>query len=132
MNLSTRSKVKTEFSMSSMTDLIFLLLIFFIITSTMVNPNAIKVLLPTGVVQTTSTSPIEVAIDAETRLYVMNKEISYEGLEQALLAETKGKNPEEMSLALSADKSVPLEFVTQVMATAQRMKLRMIIRTGKN
>jgi len=118
--------------MSSMTDLIFLLLIFFIITSTMVNPNAIKVLLPTGVVQTTSTSPIEVAIDAETRLYVMNKEISYEGLEQALLAETKGKNPEEMSLALSADKSVPLEFVTQVMATAQRMKLRMIIRTGKN
>jgi len=117
--------------MSSMTDLIFLLLIFFIITSTMVNPNAIKVLLPTGKTQTNAPSPIEVAIDAETRLYVMNKEVSYEGLEQALMAETNGKNPEEMSLALSADKSVPLEYVTQVMATAQRMKLRMIIRTGK-
>ncbi len=118
--------------MSSMTDLIFLLLIFFIITSTMVNPNAIKVLLPKGVSQTKAPSPIEVAIDAETRLYVMNQEVSYEGLEAALLAQLNGKKPEEVSLALSADKSVPLEYVTQVMATAQRMNLRMIIRTGRN
>lgn len=132
MNLKPRSKVRTDFSMSSMTDLIFLLLIFFIITSTMVNPNAIKVLLPQGKVQTNAPNPIEVAIDASTKLYVMNKEVSYEGLEQALLKELNGQKPEEASIALSADKSVPLEFVTQVMATAQRMKMRMIIRTGRN
>ena len=57
--------------------------------------------------------------------------MSYEGFEQELLKVTQGQNPEELSLALSADKSVPLEYVTQVMATAQRMKLRMIIRTGR-
>ena len=117
--------------MSSMTDLIFILLIFFIITSTMVNPNAIKVLLPKGDHQTTAKGTIEVYIDAETRLYIDKNEVSYEGFEQELLKVTQGQNPEELSLALSADKSVPLEYVTQVMATAQRMKLRMIIRTGR-
>lgn len=131
MNLRTRSKVKSEFSMSSMTDLIFLLLIFFIITSTMVNPNAIKLLLPKGNVQTPAPKPIEISIDANTKVYVMNEEVSYEGLPLAMQQALTGKNPEEVTLALSADKSVPLEYVVKVMTVAQQMKLRMVIRTGR-
>ena len=131
MNLRTRSKVKSEFSMSSMTDLIFLLLIFFIITSTMVNPNAIKLLLPKGNVQTPAPKPIEISIDANTKVYVMNEEVSYEGLPLAMQNALKGKDPEEVTLALSADKSVPLEYVVKVMTVAQQMKLRMVIRTGR-
>ncbi|MDX5321808.1 MAG: biopolymer transporter ExbD [Bacteroidota bacterium] len=114
-----------------MTDLIFLLLIFFIITSTMVNPNAIKLLLPKGNVQTSAPKPIEISIDADTRVYVMNKEVSYEGLPSAMQEALTGKNPDEVTLALSADKSVPLEFVVKVMTVAQQMKLRMVIRTGR-
>jgi biopolymer transport protein ExbD len=131
MNLRQRSKVKTEFSMASMTDLIFLLLIFFIITSTMVNPNAVKLLLPKGEVQTPAPKPIEISIDAETRVYVMNNEVTYEGLPLAMQEALKGKDPAEMTLALSADKSVPLEYVVKVMTVAQQMNLRMVIRTGR-
>lgn len=116
--------------MSSMTDLIFLLLIFFIITSTMVNPNAIKVLLPKGEIQTPAPKPITVAIDAETNLFVDNKPVAYEGLPSAMQEVLKGKNPDEVTLALSADKSVPLEYVVKVMTVAQQMKLRMVIKTG--
>ncbi|MBI1220991.1 MAG: biopolymer transporter ExbD [Bacteroidetes bacterium] len=130
MNLSTRSKVKTEFSMSSMTDLIFLLLIFFIITSTMVNPNAIKLLLPKGTIQTPAPKPISVAIDAETNVYVNNNKVTYESLPSAMQEVLKGKNPDEVTLALSADKSVPLEYVVKVMTVAQELKLRMVIKTG--
>lgn len=116
--------------MSSMTDLIFLLLIFFIITSTMVNPNAIKVLLPKSNQQTTAPKPIDIGIDAETKVYVDGNEVSYERLPSAIQQELSGKNPDEVTLALSADKSVPLEYVVKVMTVAQEMKLRMVIRTG--
>lgn len=131
MDLKSRSKVKTEFSMSSMTDLIFLLLIFFIITSTMVNPNAIKLLLPKGDAQVKAPDPIEVAIDADLKVYVSGKETSYERLQSDLEKELSGKDREQVSLALSPDRSVPVEYVVRVMSTANSMKLRMIIRTEK-
>lgn len=120
--------------MSSMTDLIFLLLIFFIITSTMVNPNAIKLLLPKGDVQTPAPKPIEVAINAELKVFVMNKETDYDLLPQAIdeaLRAQRGGNAEDPTLALSADKSVPVEYLVKVMTVAQKMKLRMVIRTGR-
>ncbi len=133
MNLKSRSKVTTEFSMSSMTDLIFLLLIFFIITSTMVNPNAIKLLLPKGETQTTITKPVEVSISEDLRVYVENKETSYDNLPAALTKEVNARyaNNQEVTLSLSADKSVPVEYLVKVMTVAQNMKLKMIIRTGR-
>ena len=68
MALKRRAKISPNFSMASMTDVIFLLLIFFMITSTVVSPNAIKVLLPQGK-QQTSAKPL-------TRVIISIKEIS--------------------------------------------------------
>jgi biopolymer transport protein ExbD len=135
MDLRGRSKVTTEFSMSSMTDLIFLLLIFFIITSTMVNPNAIKLLLPKSSTQTRAPQSVEVAIDAELRFYVKNKEVSFELLPNAINQELnniklKGDR-EESAIALSADKSVPVEQLVKVMNIARDLKLKVILRTGR-
>ncbi len=117
--------------MSSMTDLVFLLLIFFIITSTMINPNAIKLLLPSGKIQTKAPDPIEVAIDKELNVYVNGKISSYERLPIDLEEVLKGKDRENVTLALSPDRSVPVEYPVRVMAVANDMKLRMIIRTQK-
>jgi biopolymer transport protein ExbD len=118
-----------------MTDLIFLLLIFFIITSTMVNPNAIKLLLPKSSTQTRAPQSVEVAIDAELRYYVKNKEVSFELLPNAISQELnniklKGDR-EESAIALSADKSVPVEHLVKVMNVARDLKLKVILRTGR-
>ena len=68
--LKRRAKISPAFSMASMTDLIFLLLIFFMITSTMVSPNAIKVLLPQGKQQTSAKPLTRVIINKELQLFV--------------------------------------------------------------
>ena len=70
MALKRRSKVETAFSMSSMTDIIFLLLIFFMVTSTVVFPNAVKVLLPQSKKQTSASPLTRVTIDKELNYYV--------------------------------------------------------------
>ena len=67
--LKRRAKISPSFSMASMTDVIFLLLIFFMITSTMVSPNAIKVLLPQGKQQTSAKPLTRVIIDRELNYY---------------------------------------------------------------
>ena len=69
MALKRRQKISPNFSMASMTDIIFLLLIFFMITSTMVSPNAIKVLLPQGKQQTSAKPLTRVIIDKQLNYY---------------------------------------------------------------
>ena len=69
MSLKRRQKISPTFSMSSLTDLIFLLLIFFMITSTMVSPNAIKVLLPQGSEQTSAKPMVRIIIDKDLNYY---------------------------------------------------------------
>lgn len=132
MGLRKQSKVKTEFSMASMTDLIFLLLIFFVITSTMVNPNAIKLTLPKGITQVPAQLPLEIAIDADKRVYIQNKETTYENFQKDLETAIAVRNDDkEITLSLSADKSVPMENLVKVLTVAQEMRLKLIIRTGK-
>ena len=70
MALKRRTKIETTFSMSSMTDVIFLLLIFFMVTSTVVFPNAIKVLLPQSKKQTSASPMTRVTIDKDLNYYV--------------------------------------------------------------
>ena len=67
--LQRRAKISPNFSMASMTDVIFLLLIFFMITSTVVSPNAIKVLLPQGKQQTSAKPLTRVIIDKDLNFY---------------------------------------------------------------
>jgi biopolymer transport protein ExbD len=69
MALKRRAKISPNFSMASMTDVIFLLLIFFMITSTVVSPNAIKVLLPQGKQQTSAKPLTRVIIDKDLNFY---------------------------------------------------------------
>ena len=119
--------------MSSMTDIIFLLLIFFMLTSTIVAPNAIKVLLPEGKAQTHATPMARVTIDKELNFFVQwNKDepMQIEGLEEltAFLFDCREKD-DEMYVALYADVSIPYGEVVKVLNIANDNEFKMVLAT---
>lgn len=120
------------FSMASMTDIIFLLLIFFMITSTMVSPNSIKVMLPQGKQQTSTKHITRVVIDKELNMYVaFNKEkersINFEELTPFLI-ECAEKEP-TMYVALYADETVPYSEIVKILNIANENNLKMVLAT---
>ena len=118
MALKRRQKISPNFSMASMTDLIFLLLIFFMITSTMVSPNAIKVLLPQGRQQTSAKPLTRVIIDKNLNFYTAfgNEDEMPIDLEElpAFLQRCAEKEP-DMYVALYADEVVPYREIVRVL-----------------
>ncbi len=126
MNLKSRNKRSVEFSMASMTDIVFLLLIFFMLTSTLVSPNALKLLLPKSSGKTLAKQSVSVSIDESLQFYFNNEPVDFNQLEGLLLANIKS---EEATVVLNAEKSVPIEQVVQVMNIANRNKIKMILAT---
>ncbi len=127
MDLKRRNRVSAEFSMSSMTDLVFLLLIFFMLASTLVTSSALDLILPKSTAQDVNKAQITVNISADTRFSVGTKIVSMENLESLILKEAQGK--EDVVVMLRADKSVPYEYVVKVMDIAYRNRLKMIAAT---
>lgn len=132
MALKRRTKIQPTFSMSSMTDIIFLLLIFFMITSTMVAPNAIKVLLPQGKKQTSVKAVSHVTLDKDLNLYVgigQEKEIPVT-LEELPNVINKAKNDStEMFISLYADESVPYKNIVEILNVANENHFKMVLAT---
>ena len=132
MALRKRNKVASGFAMASMTDLVFLLLIFFMITSTVVSPNALKLLLPQSSNQTNAKPLTTVSITKEIDFYVNINgkpiQVNFPEIEP-LLRQTLGNQP-EMYISLHAEKSVPIEEVVKVMNIAKRNKYKMILATS--
>ena len=118
--------------MSSMTDVIFLLLIFFMITSTMVSPNAIKVLLPQGKQQTSAKPLTRVIIDKELNLFAAfgndrEQPLTFEEL-TPFLQDCANREP-EMYVALYADESVPYREIVKVLNIANENHFKMALAT---
>ncbi|MDR0988479.1 MAG: biopolymer transporter ExbD [Prevotellaceae bacterium] len=118
--------------MASMTDVIFLLLIFFMITSTVVSPNAIKVLLPQGKQQTSAKPLTRVVIDRELNYYAAfgnDKEQPIElSLLPAFLQACADKEP-EMYVALYADESVPYREIVKILNIANEHHFKIVLAT---
>ncbi len=132
--LKRRNEVSPQFSMSSMTDIIFLLLIFFMITSTMVSPNAIKVLLPQSSQQTSAKPLTRVIIDSNLNYYAgfgneNEMPILLEELTDFLI-ECSQKEP-EMYVALYADESVPYKEIVKVLNIANENQFKMVLATRR-
>jgi len=127
MSLRMRNKRSADFSMSSLTDIIFLLLIFFLLTSTLVQPNAVKLLLPNSTSQTQARQNVAVAIDAENQFYFNNEPVALEQLAPLLLQGVAGQA--DPTVVLYADKSVDIEQVVKVMSIASEQKVKMILAT---
>jgi biopolymer transport protein ExbD len=128
MALKRTTKASVEFNTASMSDLVFLLLIFFMLTSTLINPNAIKLLLPRSNNQTPAKPQVSVSITANLNYYLGAKRISFNQLEPMLLNELKNK--QDPTIALHTDKSVPIEYVVNVMNIARKYKYKVILATA--
>lgn len=132
--LKRKNRISPQFSMSSMTDIIFLLLVFFMITSTMVSPNAIKVLLPQSSQQTSAKPLARVIIDRDLNYYTAfgNEDempILFEEL-TASLQDYAQREP-EMYVALYADESVPYAEIVRVLNIANENQFKVVLATRK-
>ena len=133
MALKKRSKVEAGFSMSSMTDIVFLLLLFFIMASTMSSPNDIKITLPQSKAKSTTKSVLaKVTIDAAGRYFVAKgssepKEIPAEMLESYIL-ELVAQDTTTY-IALHADQDIAYKEVVKVLDIANQNKLKLVIAT---
>lgn len=132
MALKKQSKVSASFSMSSMTDIVFLLLIFFMVTSTLIAPNALKLLLPQSSNQTMANKPITtVSITKDLNYAVEGKFVSINNLERTIIAKVGPANSyqEPPTISLHVDQSVAMEHVVKVMNMAKRNKYKLILAT---
>lgn len=109
MAIKTRNKINSQFSTASMSDLVFLLLIFFMLTSTLVSPNAIKLLLPSSSSKTMAKQTLTVYIDSDYNFYVEENPVNTEFLVETLGAKLQGET--EASVVLRADQTVPVQYV---------------------
>lgn len=130
MNFRGRNKVTPEFNMSSMTDIVFLLLIFFMIASTLVTTNAIDILLPKASGKTENKKSVAVSIKKNLTYYIDQKRVGESVLENELLAALSSQ--EKPTIVLRAEKSVPVENVVKVMDIANRNKFKVILAVKPN
>ncbi|UCG27117.1 MAG: biopolymer transporter ExbD [Bacteroidales bacterium] len=128
MALKTRNKVSFTFSLPGMADIIFLLLIFFMITSTLIHPTALKLLLPRSSHQTSAKPLTTVSITQDLQYYVENVPVDIETLERVLLDKI-GDN-RDIYISLHADRSVPIEHVVKVMNIAKKNEFKLILATN--
>lgn len=132
MALKRRTKVNEAFSMASMTDVIFLLLIFFMVTSTVVIPNAIKVTLPQAQKQTAAKPLTRVTIDANLNYYVAfgkQKEVQVSFDEITPFLQDSYAKESEMFVALYADETVPYKEIVKILNIANENKFKMVLVT---
>ena len=132
MALKRKYKMSVEFSMASMTDMIFLLLIFFMLTSTVVVPNAIKVLLPQSAQQTSAKPLTRVIIDAGLNYYVAygaqkERQVAFDEI-TPFLQDCFTREP-DIYVALYADETIPYKEVVKIMDIVNRNNCRMILVT---
>ena len=112
MAIQMRNKRDTNFSMASMSDLVFLLLIFFMLTSTLVAPNAIKLLLPNSSSKTMSKQSVTVYVNGARNIYVEERRVDPSNLENVLFSQIR--NEDAASVVLRADKTVPVQDIVVV------------------
>lgn len=112
MAIQTRNKRSAEFNTASMSDLVFLLLIFFMLTSTLVAPNAIKLLLPNSNSKTMAKQTVTIYINDSRQYFVDENKVSELQLQNRIDSKIAGQI--DASIVLRSDKSVPVQYVVNV------------------
>jgi biopolymer transport protein ExbD len=123
MNFKKRNKVSAEFSMASMTDLVFLLLIFFMLSAN--TPNALDLLLPKAKGKSTNKQNVSVSIKKDLTYFIDAKQVMVEQIESELVAKLTGE--EEPTVILRAEEGVPIEKAVYVMDIANKHKYKIIL-----
>jgi len=126
MNLGSKNKIDPNFNMSSMTDLIFLLLIFFMLTSSFVTPSGLPVNLPTSKASTIEVQKVSVTVTKDLQFFVNEKKVTKSSLEGVLKSQLTSPNG---SVVLHIDKEVPTEYLVMVAGIATALEAKVVIAT---
>lgn len=128
MNLRRRHRVQPEVATASLNDIMFFLMLFFLIASTLVNPNVIKLLLPKASNnKTINKQPLTISVTGDLHYYINNKEIPYESLQQELAAAIAGTT--EPTAVLRVDKAVTVQELVTLLDIGNKLMIKMILAT---
>lgn len=130
MNLRGRNKVSPEFSMSSMTDIVFLLLVFFLLTSPAITPDALDLILPKAKGKTSNKQNLSVSITKDLDYYVNKERINERRIEAFITKELSGVD--EPTIILRAEEGVPIEYAVKIMDIANRNKYKIVLAVRPN
>ena len=134
MGMKKRNKVSAEFSMSSLTDIIFLLLIFFMLTSSLVTPNALNLKLP-GKSKTSNPStkdPTAVVITKSGKFYMDGKTLSASRIESRLISKFGSNGNGKGAITIQPDQGSPVESVVTIMDIAMRHQIEAVLASEPN
>jgi biopolymer transport protein ExbD len=131
MAIKKRNKTSAEFSMASMTDIIFLLLIFFMLTSTLVSQNALNLKLPSSNSKTVAPQSLAVSIKKDGTYYFGTQSMTLPTIERQIQNElkTQGQASERATLTIMSEAMTPIEYVVNVMDMANKLRINAILAT---
>ena len=128
MALKSRNKISAEFNMSSLTDIIFLLLIFFMLTSSLVNVNPKNLTLPLRSQKVVSPTDLAISITKNGKYYIGTSEINVSNLPSAL-KKAQIKNEQKQMLTIVPETGTPFKYVMQAMTIGRDLGMQSIIAT---
>jgi biopolymer transport protein ExbD len=131
MNLRNRHREDAEVHTGPLNDILFILLLFFLIVSSLANPNVIKLSQPKSKSDTKAKQTVVVSIDANKQFYVGQAHVTLEEL-KAKLQPFLAKEGDQPSVVINADKNVPVDDVVQVMRIARELGARTVLAVDKN
>ncbi|WP_298707673.1 biopolymer transporter ExbD [Chitinophaga sp.] len=130
MNLRSRNKRHAEMHNGALNDILFILLLFFLIVSTLANPNVIKLALPKAASNTKAKQTVVVSIDAGQKFFVGTNPVSFAEL-QAILASKIPAGEVDPTVVINAEESVPISAVVSVMQIARELGAKTVLGTAK-
>jgi biopolymer transport protein ExbD len=119
MAIKSHNKISTDFSSSTMSDLVFLLLIFFMLTSTLVSPNAIKLLLPSSTSKTIAKQSVTVYVNEQYQYFVNETPATLENLQMSIASALAGQA--EATVVLRSDRTVPIQYIVNVIDAVNQL-----------
>jgi len=128
MNLRKRKKITAEVATSSMNDIMFFLMLFFLIMSTLLNPNVVKLTLPNSKHnQTLRQKEVTISVTKELQYYVNNAPVAFEMLEPLLASElSKSK---DLTVILRCDSGITVQDLVNVLEIGNKLKVKMVLAT---
>jgi biopolymer transport protein ExbD len=132
MNLRKHLREKPETHTSALNDILFILLLFFLIISTLANPNVIKVMTPKGESDTKAKQTVVVSIDSTQRFFVGTQQVGIDSIQSAISRIVARSEDAEPTVVINPDRKADAESIYAVMYAAKRLKLRTVMAVDNN
>jgi biopolymer transport protein ExbD len=132
MNIRKHLREKPETHSSALNDILFILLLFFLIISTLANPNVIKVMTPKGESDTKAKQTVVVSIDSSQNFYVGTRKLDKDSLQNAIASVVAKSQDAEPTVVINPDRKADAESIYAVMYAAKRLKLRTVMAVDKD